>query len=100
MTRDLKAAALVSLLIVLPFAVLEVVNTTVTDARGFAVLFGFLWFLPVLFYLAVVPVMRNPRAMPYLQMALRIGAGVGLALVWASLLIDQLPCFLGVANCD
>ena len=89
----MKAAALVSTILVLPFLILEAVNTTLTreNAQGLVVLFGVLWAVPLLFVLLL-------RAHGWL--AVRVVVMIALAVFWGSLVIDQMPCFLGVPNCD
>lgn len=97
--RAVGAPAIVSLALVLPFAALELVNR-----RGFHEpfpypLFALLWLLPLSFLIILTRLLRGLPAM-----GLRIlPAGVILVVIawlWVGLVIDQMPCFLGVANCD
>ncbi|HEX6371040.1 MAG TPA: hypothetical protein VF006_19135 [Longimicrobium sp.] len=104
-TKDLSTAALGSVLLVLPFAILEAVNTTLTrqNARGFTVLFGFLWLLAAVFLVVLMPVMRSVRAgnaANPLRLLLGVAVLLVVAWVWGSVVADQMPCFLGVPNCD
>jgi ABC-type transport system involved in multi-copper enzyme maturation permease subunit len=101
----LRTAVLGSLILVLPFAILEAVNTTPTrqNAPGLIVLFGFLWFLAAVFFVVLIPTVRNVRTRNVANpLGLLIGVAVLLvvALVWGSVVADQMPCFLGVPNCD
>ena len=63
-TADLRSAALISLILVLPFAILESLNQTITkqNAPGLILLLGLLWLLPVAFIVILLPVVRNLRA--------------------------------------
>ena len=106
-TGDLTSAALISSILILPFALLESLNNTITrqNAPGLIVLFGLLWLLPVAFIFILMPVVRNLRAGHGLMadpvnLLLRVALLALVALMWAGLLIDQMPCFMGVPNCD
>jgi hypothetical protein len=103
---DLKPAALVGLTLVLPFAALELLHNTVAgrNAPGLLVLFGLLWLLPTAFILILVPLARTARGgrvteNPF-SLSLRLALLISIAAVWASILLDQMPCFMGVPNCD
>jgi hypothetical protein len=76
--------------------VLELVNRREVG-EGFPVaLFVLLWMLPAGMTRSIISRRRSGAA----GMALRVGL-VGLfAWLWVGLLIDQMPCFLGVPNCD
>lgn len=104
---NLKSAALISLILVLPLAILEYLNNTITkqNAPGLIVLFGLLWLLPVAFIVILAPVVRTVRAGQSVManpvnLFFRLAFLAFIAIVWGSLLIDQMPCFLGVPNCD
>jgi hypothetical protein len=72
--------AVVGILAVVPFALLELVNRSGLNEAFPFVLFVLLWVLPgVLFWVIVLGV---------------------LAWFWIVILTDQMPCFLGVPNCD
>jgi hypothetical protein len=102
-----KLAALISSILVLPFAILESLNNTMTkqNAPSLLVLFGLLWLLPMAFIITLVPIVRAVRggnsvmANP-LYLLFRVGFLALTALMWVGIIIDQLPCFMGVANCD
>ena len=97
-----RSAAFVSLLFVLPFALLESLHTTLTrqNARGLALLFGFLWLLSLGFVLGTMLIVRNARTAHPVKLLLGAAVVLALAATWASLVADQMPCFLGVPNCD
>lgn len=101
------AAALFSLLLVAPFALLELwYNPGVRNFSKFPfMLYGVMWLLPTLFVIILAPLVRTVRAGGSLLAApvtllFRIVFLALIALVWAYGLYDQLPCFLGVPNCD
>lgn len=102
---NLKTPAIVSFVLVLPFMILELVNR-----RGFhegfpIVLFGLMWLLPLAFILILMPILRSLPArngiMPSpLSLLPRVVLMILIAWLWVVLLLDQMPCFLGVPNCD
>jgi hypothetical protein len=104
---DLRWAALASFILVLPFAVLESLNQTITEqsASGLFVLFGLLWLLPTAFIVTLMPIARgvragrSPIANP-VDLLLRAASLALIAMIWGGLLMDQMPCFMGVSNCD
>ena len=99
---DFRSATLVSLMLVLPFAILESLHTTLTrqNAPGLAVLFALLWLLPLGFVLGTMFLVRNVRTAHPGKLLLGAAFVLVLAAMWGGLLLDQLPCFLGVPNCD
>jgi hypothetical protein len=101
------AAALISLILVLPFALLEFRFHTVNsrNALDYVALFGLLWLLPTAFIIVLMPMARALRAGNSIlanpgALLFRAAFLVLIAMMWGGLLIDQLPCFLGVPNCD
>ena len=104
---NLKAAAMISFFLVLPFAILESLNQTITrqNAPGLILLFGVLWLLPTAFIVILAPIVRSVRAGNNIltnpvALLFRVAFLVFIAWFWGSLFIDQLPCFMGVPNCD
>ena len=104
---NLGSAALISFLLVLPFAILESLFNTVNkqNALGLIVLFGLLWLLPMAFIVILVPIVRTVRAgnnvmANPVNLFFRVAFLALIAMMWAGILRDQLPCFLGVPNCD
>jgi hypothetical protein len=104
---NLKSAALISFILVVPFAILESLNNTISrqNAPSLFVLFGLLWLLPMAFIAILVPLVRTVRAgksvmaNPF-NLLFRVAFLALIAMTWGSLLIDQIPCFMGVPNCD
>ena len=53
----------------------------------------------------LVPIMQNVRggssmvAHP-MNLVLAVAILIAIAMTWGALLVDQIPCFLGVPNCD
>ena len=106
-TTDLRSAAVVSFALVLPLLILEALNNTITrqNAPGLALLFGVMWLLPAVFIVALMPLLRNAQAGEGVManpvgLSLRVASLALIAMAWAWALFDQLPCFLGVPNCD
>ncbi len=106
-TSSLRAPAIMSFLLVLPFMILEFMFNVATriNVLDFTVLFGLLWLLPTAFLLILMPIVRNVRAGTNLMLhpvglLLRVALLALIAWAWGALVIDQLPCFLGVPNCD
>ena len=102
---NLRSPALISLLFVLPFMILEVVNRRNFNEGFPIVLFGLMWLLPMIFIVTLTPIVRNVRAgnsiiASPVNLLIRVVILVFIAWMWTSILIDQMPCFLGVPNCD
>jgi len=104
---NLGSAALISFILVLPFAILESLFNVVNkqNAFGLIVLFGLLWLLTIAFIVILVPVVRTVRAgnnimANPLNLLFRVVFLILIAMMLGGILIDQLPCFLGVPNCD
>src|SRR6185295_18728839 len=98
---NLRLPALISLLLVLPFMILELINRRNFN-EGFPFpLFGFLWALPIIFIVTLTPIVQTVRtgnsvmAKP-ISLLFRVAFLLLIAWFWGSLVIDQLPCFLGV----
>lgn len=104
---NLKSAALISLVLVLPLAILESLNNTLSSQNvpSLMVLFGLLWLLTTAFIVVLKPLVQTVRggnsvlAHP-INLVVRIAFAAFLAIVWGLIVIDQFPCFLGVPNCD
>ena len=104
---NLRSAGVISFILMLPFAILELMFNTGNrqNVPGLIVLFGLLWLFPMAFVVILEPLVRNIRAGNSLManpvnLLLRVAFLALIAVMWAGLLIDQLPCFLGVPNCD
>lgn len=69
------------------------------------VLYGTLWLLPMAFIAISAPMVQEVRAGRSLLanphgLLLRVPFLALIAFLWGGILIDQMPCFLGVPNCD
>lgn len=102
---SLQWPAIISLLVVLPFIILELINMN-TLRHGFPfALFAFMWLLSFSFILVLRPIPRQLRTenrsmADHLTLITRVGLLIFISWVWISLTVDQMPCFLGVPNCD
>ena len=104
-TTDLRSAAIFSFILVLPFMILEWVNHRNLHESFPVALFGFLWLLPTAFIVILVPMVRTVRAGQSvvanpINLLFRVALLTLIAAVWGWGFIDQLPCFMGVPNCD
>ena len=103
--KDIGRAAISSLGFVLPFMVLEWVNRRDLPEDFPIVLFGFLSLLSLSFFLVLMPVVRGLRpgkGAPVNRLRLLPGVVLALFIAWlyVGLVADQMPCFLGIPNCD
>lgn len=103
--KKLKLPVILSSLLVLLLAALELVNRR-SFKEGFPfTLFGILWLLPVTFFAILLPTINDLRTEKAIfgkpvQLVLKVAFMILIALLWCIMLFDQLPCFLGVPNCD
>src|SRR5262245_6875313 len=101
-------AALTSLILVSPFVFLELLyNTTKMSSYSHFPfpLFGLLWLLPTVSIVAAAPILRDIRAGTSVlahpvTLLLRVAILALTTMLWVFIIMDQLPCFLGVPNCD
>ena len=101
------AASLIGVVLVAPLAFLEFRYNTVNSRRAsdYVVLFGMLWVLPVAFVMIATPLVRALESgHTVLQSTFALGVKLILlvlvATMWVGIVNDQLPCFMGVPNCD
>ena len=99
--------AIISSFLVLPFMMLEWVNTGTFPEFGLSFpipLFALMWLLAFSFVYILTRMMRGESAR--VRRAPGLAAGVGIvalvliAYAWVGIVVDQMPCFLGVPNCD
>ena len=101
----LRSPAIISSILVLPFMILELMNRR-SFHEGFPIpLFGILWLLPMAFILILMPIVQNVQAgnrimADPINLLLRVAFLILIAWLWSGIILDQLPCFLGVLNCD
>jgi len=102
---NLRSPAIISSLLVLPFVLLELINRRYFHEDFPIPLLALLWLLPVAFILILMPVARNLRAgkgimANPISLLFRVPALIFIAWLWVGIILDQMPCFLGVLNCD
>jgi len=103
--RSLVMPLLISVALVAPFIVLQSVYRRAFHEDFPFVLFVFMSIHSLLISLLLTPALRRLLAEKSLG-ALKLGHWAGLAVsgflmfVYAGVVVDQLPCFLGVPNCD
>ncbi|MGH9722445.1 MAG: hypothetical protein ACRD8O_19715 [Bryobacteraceae bacterium] len=102
---NMITATLVSTVLVAPFSYLELRYGTHNYSRFPYELFTILWLLAAAFILVAAPLVRAARARENLLgrpglLMVRVVFLVFSALFWIGLVNDQMPCFLGVPNCD
>ena len=101
---NLTVAPLGGLALTAPFLVLQVVNKAPLENIP-AALFAVLWLLPTVFIATLLPIVksvRGERGAKAHPVTILLG-GIVLVIVaamWGGLVVDQMPCFLGVPNCD
>ena len=102
---NLKTPAIISSVPVLPFIVLELINRRSLPGGFHFMLIILLWLLPLSFMLILLSILRDPQAgkrrmASSLNLLTRVACLIFLAWFWVGLILDQMPCFLGVPNCD
>lgn len=101
---NLKTAAIVSSILVIPFMILELINRRNLFDGFPIVLFGVMWLLPLAFVIILMPIVRSvaagERNVNPVKLVPRLLLLMLMAWFWVSLVVDQMPCFLGVPNCD
>ena len=102
--RRLVPAAL-ALALTVPFAIMQLVNRRTYGEPFPFVLFGFMLAHAWLGALALVPPLLRlitaggPRSLTQGDWG-RLALGMALLIIYAMVIADQMPCFVGVMNCD
>jgi hypothetical protein len=104
-TRLERRAAIVvlSTSLILPFAVLELVNNRAARSDFPVALFAFMWLNALALTALIVSIsrtLRSPGRRYTVSLAVRALAAIALAWMGVAGIVDQMPCFLGVPNCD
>jgi hypothetical protein len=105
MKTTIIGALLVSTALVAPLIYLELRYAKMIYSEFPYPLFATLWFVAAAFVVVAAPLIHAVRAgesvlaRPVVLTA-RIGFLILAALFWTFLVKDQMPCFLGVPNCD
>lgn len=91
--------------LVLPFLAMQLVNRRTYAEEFPVVLFAFMLANTVMIALLVIPVVqrvwvhKSTKALGGLHW-IGLLLGVGLLWVYGQVLLDQMPCFVGLLNCD
>lgn len=101
-------AAIIGLILIAPLALLEIRNNLADTGAlwNFPIpLFVVLWLAPTAFIITALPIARRLRAGENIltrpaALLLRLTFLALVSVSWVYLVYDQMPCFLGVPNCD
>ena len=98
-------AAVFAVLLVAPFALMEAVNTANAQVEPPTVLFALMFAHAALISATISPAVLkalSTRTLKSLSKLNWTGVAIGLAVLglYARVVLDQMPCFLGVPNCD
>src|SRR5688572_8083660 len=91
MPRNLITHAMISLVLVLPFIIVELINRRNFSTDFPVPLFGMLWLLTFSFILLLIPVARSLRNKPLtnrLALAARVVLLAVVASIWVRLVVD------------
>jgi hypothetical protein len=104
-TKNTIIATLAGLVVVIPFIVLEWINTSGFTQKEFpTAIFTFMWLNVGLFVFTLISLVKNVREgvlrTSLIVIVPKVVFLIILALGFTNLVADQLPCFLGVPNCD
>lgn len=101
----LRFSATIGAALVLPFVLLELANRRGLPEDFPIPLFGLMWLLSSSVTLILTSLVRSVRArnsvgVSAVGLLLRVACLIPFAWLWVVLVLDQMPCFLGVPNCD
>src|SRR5688572_22323912 len=96
---------MLSLILLIPWVGLELINRKGMPEEFPVALFITLWFLQAIFIYLIKwglakPATGNRIAQTTLSLWFRVPVLLFVGLIWTIIIADQMPCFLGVANCD
>lgn len=102
---NFKSATIIGLISVLPFITLELVNRRTLSQDFPFPLFVFLWLLATAFIFMLMPIVQTVQTGNKIaaKPAVLLISGVFMVIIaflWGSIVVDQMPCFMGVPNCD
>jgi hypothetical protein len=102
---DFRFPAVIGLLMVLPFMTLEWMTRSDLPRSTFSPLWFFMmWLLAAVFVLMLIRIVKTVRA-GNVEMAnlgflvLKVAFSGYIAWSWVTLVVDQMPCFLGATGC-
>ncbi|UYN90682.1 MAG: hypothetical protein KIT08_05460 [Anaerolineales bacterium] len=98
-------SALIGLLGTVPFVIMELVNRRSYGDNFPFPLFGIMWLMAAVTAAILFPIAKNLRTSKnsktnWASLLVRGVILVGVVIGWFTLVADQMPCFLGVPNCD
>jgi len=96
-SRSLSIAVIASTALVLPLLILELANNAENEGGFPVALFTVLWLLPLLLIAGGGQLLRSHNKAVMVAAA---AVMIVIAVFWVGLVADQMPCFLGVPNCD
>ena len=101
----LRLPAIIGSLFVLPLILMEWINNRNNQGSFPFALFAALWVAGVILIFMIASVARrvqdgNSIVANPVSLFLRVAIMVFIASFWTGLLVDQMPCFIGVPNCD
>ena len=97
--------AILSTILTLPFMVMEWINGGQNHENFAYPLFIMLWMVSLSFFLILIQLIRQLRTAKksrtnFTGFIIGVPALVLLAWFWGMVVVDQMPCFLGLPNCD
>ena len=103
--NNLRVPAIISSLLLLPLLILELINQPGFQEAFPIYLFVILWLLPVIFTFTLISLMYNLRGGQSIKdnltgFLLKVAIIILAAGLWVAIILDQMPCFLGIPNCD
>lgn len=104
-TFYLIRSAVTGLILTIPFIILELVNRRNENYDFPLVIYLVLWLLASVFVLQANSLYGSIKNKTILTGGYRKPAGKAMVIIlvfvlWLLIVNDQLPCFLGIANCD
>jgi hypothetical protein len=99
LVSQVRSSAIIALLLVLPFAILEATSIRSISSLPLP-LFATLWLLTVTFVLTLRSLVHRSHVAPLYSHLAKLALMILVGGLWVSLVLDQMPCFLGVPNCD
>ena len=101
----LKLPAMIGFFFVLPFLIFELATrSNLPRSNASIILFVLMWLLSTAFIAILMLIVRNVRAGNYILanpvfLLVSVVFLVSTAWGWGTLVIDQMPCFLGATGC-
>ena len=106
LTNPLSGVVISFIFCVLPFMTLEwATRSDLPRSDASPMLWIVMWLPSAIFIAILMPIVRNLRRARHsilanpVSLLLRVGILIFLAWIWGTLVIDQMPCFLGGSGC-